>query len=168
MKISELLTEDSHIIHLYHGGGAFTKWDPKRIGHGEGMSFLALGPGLYAGSTPRLAGLYTKYAGKNGIVSELTVNAHCFFDPRKVTPPHLEEANKKAYEALDAMGLRATSRGLKSAMRQAPRSQWQQIREELVKAGIDGIFEVLDSETNSVEYCIYNPDAIKKIVPYKE
>lgn len=156
---------ESRLTTLYHGGSAFTKWDPAKIGHGEGMSFLALGPGLYAGNTPQLAGLYTKYA-KDGIVSELLVDTHRFYDPRKATPSHMKESVEKADAALDAMGLKATTRGIKMAMRGAPRHQWQDIRKALVEAGIDGMWEQL--QEGVIEYCIYNPDAIKKVSKFKE
>ena len=127
------------------------------------MSFLALGPGLYAGEDPQHAGLYTKYA-KDGVVSELQVDTKNFFDPRLKTPEHLVEPLAKATKALDDMGLRASSRGLKGAMRQSSRSQWQSIRKALVDAGIDGMWERLSD--SMVEWCIYNPDAIKQVRKY--
>ena len=161
----QFISESSTLKTLYHGGREFTRWDPSTLGRGEGMSFLALGPGLYAGEDPLHAGLYTKYA-KDGIVSKLEVDIKNFFDPRLKTPEHLVEPLKKATQALDDMGLKASTRGLKQAMRSSTRSQWQKIREALVEAGIDGMWERL-SET-MVEWCIYNPDAIKKVSKFKE
>ena len=158
----QFITE-SQTIKLYHGGRSFEKWDPSHIGTGEGMGMLALGPGLYAGTTPEFARLYTRFA-ENGAITVLEVDAHKMFDPRKVTPPHLEEALAKSIQAMDNMGLKASKMGFKSALRTSSRGQWQQLRKVLVESGIDGIFEKIDD--NMIEYCIYNPDAIRQVYKY--
>lgn len=158
----QFITE-SNLITLYHGGAPFKKWNPKLIGSGERMGMLALGPGLYAGSTPEFAKIYTRFA-ENGVVTALEVDVHRIFDPRKITPSHLTDALQKATLAMDEMGLKASKMGFKSALRSSRSHQWQELRKALVDSGIDGIFEKIDD--GMIEYCIYNPDAIKRVYEY--
>lgn len=145
---------------LFHGGREFKTWNPKTIGSGEGMQ--AQGPGLYAGNEPALANLYTKYAGDNGVLSELAVNTEHFFNNRKVPSEEMRKRLDVATAKLDAMGLKASQRGLLNSISSAPRYMAQEVRQALVDSGIDG--SMLDlGEGLGHEYAIFNPDAIAQV-----
>ena len=164
MRASQFIFKESTnngLITVYHGGRPFKEWNPNTIGSGEGMGWLALGPGLYAGSTTNLGKLYVKYGGDSGKLSALIIDATNVINPsRKMSPEHLAAYEKASIE-LNKLGLRTTTLGVKSAMRQAPRHLWQKIRQILISCGIDGMYEILDKDI--IEYAIYNPNIIKSI-----
>lgn len=150
----------SAVTKHYHGGRAFDQWDPKTIGSGEGM--LVGGPGLYVGDTPTLAKMYTKYGGENARLSELNVDTTRFFNPARKMTNEQKAAYDRAVEKLDALGLRASSRGLRGALRDVPPHQREKVRQAMVDSGIDGLHEHLN-ETFGTETVIFNPDVIRKI-----
>lgn len=156
---------------LYHGGRAFLRWDPHMVGRGEGMGVM--GPGLYASDNRGHAERYVKYGTdydfdpnsvdgvvvKPGVLSEMAVDMSRFFDPRKAMSPEQHAAWKRAEAALDKMGLRASQRGVKSALQSA--GDKQAARKAMVEAGVDGIWE--DFGDQGREIVIYNPDVIAQV-----
>lgn len=147
---------------LFHGGRKFSEWNPATVGTGEGMGVL--GPGLYASDQANTAELYKKYGGKNGIVSELAVDLSNVIDTRKELTPRQEEIYLAATKALDDLGLRASTNGLKMALRLARGDVREKARQAVVKAGLDGIYEHLNDDFGN-EYAIFNPEAIKQVSP---
>lgn len=144
---------------LYHGGRKFKEWDPKTVGSGEGMGIM--GPGLYAGDKPELAKQYLKYGGTNARLSDMAVDISRILETSKKFSPEMRVAYENATKALDDLGLRATQRGVKSALATAPKHLQQAAREAVIKAGIDGFKENLGAW--GYEYSIFNPEVIKQI-----
>lgn len=160
---------------LFHGGREFTKWDPRTIGKGEGMS--ALGPGLYTGDNPQLAGIYRKYGDvwdfnekgdavvtKPGVVNELAVDTKHFIDFSKKMSADQAAKLEAAHSNLEALGIGYKREyGFNSAFERAKRYNMQQeAREAMVQAGIDGRVTNLGGKLGR-EIVIYNPDIIAQI-----
>jgi len=145
---------------LFHGGRAFQKWNPKTIGSGEGSGVL--GPGLYASDKKITAALYKQYGGVDGVVHELLVDVTNMLDPRKKLTPEQELIYKKATEALDNLGLRASEKGVKASLQQIydPILK-EKARKAIVEAGLDGLYEHLN-DVYGTEFSIFNPNAILK------
>lgn len=157
------------LTRLFHGGKEFKKWDPRTIGKGEGMG--ALGPGLYAGDNPDLAKVYTKYGTSfdideatgnfvttPGVLNELAVNTKNIHDYRKENPKW-----QKAIENLDALGYKASTRGIQGALQEAHRWKDQaSARQAMIDAGIDGMYVNLGGSLGK-EIVIFNPDIIAQV-----
>ncbi len=154
---------------LFHGGKEFKKWDPRTIGKGEGMG--ALGPGLYAGDNPELAKVYTKYGTSfdmdettgnfvttPGVLNEMAVNTKNIHDYRKENPKW-----QKAIANLDALGYKASTRGIQGALQEAHRWKDQaSARQAMIDAGIDGMYVNLGGSLGK-EIVIFNPDIIAQV-----
>ena len=153
---------------LFHGGKEFTEWNPKKIGSGEGMG--ALGPGLYTSDNPKLAALYKKYGDdvhfdnggnmvvKPGVLNELAVDTRKILDYRAKS-----DKWEAAIKNLDALGYKASSRGIQGALQEA--HKWRDeanARKAMIDAGIDGMYVQL-GETMGKEIVIFNPSIIRQI-----
>lgn len=147
---------------LFHGGKEFKIWDPKTIGTGEGYHAPPQGPGLYAADNANLAKVYVKYGGKDGALSEMAVDTGKFINPALKPTPDQLAALKRAEAALDALGLRASSRGVRSALSQTPRHLMHEARQAMIDSGIDGMFQNL-GDTVGKEVVIFNPDVIQQV-----
>jgi hypothetical protein len=148
-------------LKLYHGGRAFTKWDPATIGTGEGF-LMPQGPGLYAGNE-QLASRYKKYGGSDPALLELLVDDSRIIEPRKKMSLEHKEAYNRAVEALDVLGLKASNSGIPNVFLSGRPYSNEKIRQVLVNSGIDGLKQSLN-EVFGHEYVIFNPDIIKSII----
>lgn len=153
---------------LFHGGKEFTEWNPKKIGSGEGMG--ALGPGLYTSDNPKLAAIYKKYGDdvhfdndgnmvvKPGVLNELAVDTRKILDYRAKS-----DKWEAAIKNLDALGYKASSRGIQGALQEA--HKWRDeanARKAMTDAGIDGMYVQLGG-TMGKEIVIFNPSIIRQI-----
>jgi hypothetical protein len=175
-------TPNKPLLTLFHGGRKFDKWNPQMIGMGEGRGLsrptLALGPGLYAGNKPELAKIYLKYGGENPVLSKMQVNGSNIINYSQKEADELLshqeqlERIKEAESRLDKLGLNTVKYGLTNAWLggRETKSQYDAIREALIKSKIDGLKYNLDAKLlpgeeawMGHEYSIFNPDIIKSI-----
>lgn len=155
------------LLKLFHGGRKFEKWDPKTVGSGEGMRYLAQGPGLYAGDNPDLARVYLKYGGKDPALSELMVDPTSILQPQKKMSEEHKEIYQQALKGLDSLGLRASSSGIPNAFLVGRSYNPQEVRQALVESGLTGLKQDLYNHFGS-EYAIFDPSIIKSITQAKK
>jgi hypothetical protein len=156
---------EAALIKLYHGGKAFKKWDPKKIGSGEGF-LMPLGPGLYAGNNPQLAEVYMKYGGKDPALLELLVDDTNILQTSKKMSPLHRAAYDAATKRFDEMGLRGSSNGIPNSFLSGRYYDKELTRNALVDSKIDGLKQHLNDDFGD-EFAIYNPDIIKSITRLK-
>lgn len=150
------------LLKLFHGGRKFSEWNPKTIGSGEGMSYQALGPGLYAGDTRELAQRYLRYGGQNPALSELLVDPSTIINTRLKMPDAHREAYQRAVAELDKMGLRASSSGIPNVFLMGRSYNPQEVRQALSESGVGGLRTTLPDPWGS-EFAIFDPSIIKRI-----
>lgn len=148
-------------IKLFHGGNAFTKWNPKLIGTGE-RGFLAQGPGLYAGDSKDLATLYKKYATQDPALLELGIKDDGILEiAKKMTDEQLARL-KQAEKELNKLGLNTERYGLYNAFLGGRPYNKEEVRQALVESGVPGLKQNLNNAYGS-EFSIFDPEIIQSI-----
>lgn len=171
--LQETESEDSPDEFVYHGGSY--KGGPYQAHRvGEPGDLRPMGRGLYTAATEHHAGRYTKYA-QDGTVTKFRIAKGAKIYPfngaawRASSPTEQQYWRSKSAQiqkAFEEAGLVRWDRfrneyyAWSLAVSQSTGPQREQIRQLLVKLGVDGGKEIIDPEHNVVEIVFYNTDVL--------
>jgi len=156
-------------ITAYHCGPQITNFSTDHIGGGEGNQIL--GPGIYFATDKSVAKMYCKYADKP-YLHEVILDTTNFYNPIQGTP-HLYPALDKIavelgyrdrndmYEKVRGVSTLRDGRGFIGTLVRAVGNQ--KARDMFVENGVQGASEVIDHESNTTEFAVFDPTVIRRV-----
>lgn len=175
--IKTLITESKEPLYVYHGGTySGGEYNPYAVG--ELGNIRPMGGGIYAGDTEYHASRYLKYGKESAKVHKFEVDSGASIFPMNGKAWNMETPEMQSHWREKSLAIQKDfqDHGL---VRQSPFGHWghwasqmsfsksvperEQMRQILLKHGVDGGKQVFGDEPGGTEYAFYNTNVLKHI-----